>query len=1178
MAVCIPEKSKNISDFDPRSIGRCVLWLDSSDRNTLFTNAAGTTPVSSGTQVVAHWKDKSASQANVTSASAGPSYTFSSQFGGLTFASTKTLTGTPPTFSSGGISTFVVFNPTTPFTRTRMFRIFSGTYLASMDTTAIDIMNPSIYNYQLNLRSVSSVNNLYSAITYSTTQNEFNINFGTSSTNWEYSASSYTGTVLEVGATTFTGTVSEIIVFDTFLTIQDKRTIEGYLASKWAVANQTFVPTTVPSCLVWYDADDPARFTGGTTWLDKSGQNNHGINGTAGVTTMPTVTTWSNGRTAARFQAPSKNSMKTTNTITNFVSYFVVARFTKAVGYGFILINNLDGQRQIVVNSTSFPMDLFWAPGGTAMNTGGFIRDQGFLFGGTVTSGSGVAYINGTQVGTNNNPSFSGSSQNYIGSGNGDGGYLTFDLAELLIYSGVVSLANRQSIERYLMQKWGLFFQTPPTHPFFYTRPYLRSFQPIDIPGCQLWLDAADSSSITGTTSVTEWRDKSGNARHLGVGSGTTSYSLNAIKLNSSYMFVTSPVDLSRVTVFLVSKTNPIWNQPVFVIRPNTSVSYGSTDGLQISFYDNSYINVFTQTLTQYANPGTINTTLLSAQASDRLMTTWLNGANETSATNSSTRTSTAQGFAIGAEWANGSYVNIIAIASIYEVIVYNTVLTTSQRQRIEGYLSQKWGIQSSLPSTQPFKQIPASSILPFLPTSVSDCALWFDAADTSTITGTSQVTAWRNKGSISVTATNRVGSCSSGNILSNGLNFIRCPAGTDLGFTCALTSQARTWFIVARNLTQLNATFANAWGPINQTTAGGQDATVFYRQSASLYRAYIGAGGISVNLEGNFDSNPLNQVNLYCFVNSTNSALNTMTLNGTTLSLNVNLAAASYKTTSVLYTINTTGYNTGGDYFEILFYTRALSSQERQHVEAYLTEKWGLKLSLPSTHLFKTIPPSQNGEIILRSPALTVPAVLATARSYLPLSSNSTDIGVAPVAVTVNGTVTYATIGGRQCATFNNSTANFLSLAYTNTTNFTICFWFRPIDGNYYTMFSLTNASLSPAIQVDTISSTTIRAFLALPTNTPWTNSPIAYHSGPGLWYHVAITVNQSTFASQIYFMGGLVGSVTGSGTGMASRNLFFIGKAGDNARGFNGYISQFLFFNSILSGDDIYRVYYST
>jgi hypothetical protein len=38
------------------------------------------------------------------------------------------------------------------------------------------------------------------------------------------------------------------------------------------------------------------------------------------------------------------------------------------------------------------------------------------------------------------------------------------------------------------------------------------------------------------------------------------------------------------------------------------------------------------------------------------------------------------------------------------EVIVYNSNLSTDDRQIVEGYLAWKWGLQANLPSTHPYK------------------------------------------------------------------------------------------------------------------------------------------------------------------------------------------------------------------------------------------------------------------------------------------------------------------------------------------------------------------------------------------------------------------------------------------------------------------------------------------
>ncbi len=196
-------------------------------------------------------------------------------------------------------------------------------------------------------------------------------------------------------------------------------------------------------------------------------------------------------------------------------------------------------------------------------------------------------------------------------------------------------------------------------------------------------------------------------------------------------------------------------------------------------------------------------------------------------------------------------------------------------------------------------------------------------------------------------------------------------------------------------------------------------------------------------------------------------------------------------------------------------------------------------------------------------------------ALSYLPLLFNSTDIGTSPQVVTTNGSVSYTIIGGKRCAYFNNSLNNYLSFPYSNPTNFTLCFWYNAIDSAYYTNVSITNSSVNPALQFDTISATQLASYSAIPNQ--WTGCVVNV-AAPGNWNFIAYTLNQTTFAVQMYYNGSLANTASGSGTSFASRNLFFIGRSGDNGRAFNGYIRQFAFFNRILNASEINSYYVQT
>jgi hypothetical protein len=43
----------------------------------------------------------------------------------------------------------------------------------------------------------------------------------------------------------------------------------------------------------------------------------------------------------------------------------------------------------------------------------------------------------------------------------------------------------------------------------------------------------------------------------------------------------------------------------------------------------------------------------------------------------------------------------------ISEMVVTNGVLSTTDRQRLEGYLAHKWGLEANLPAGHPFKSLP---------------------------------------------------------------------------------------------------------------------------------------------------------------------------------------------------------------------------------------------------------------------------------------------------------------------------------------------------------------------------------------------------------------------------------------------------------------------------------------
>ena len=56
----------------------------------------------------------------------------------------------------------------------------------------------------------------------------------------------------------------------------------------------------------------------------------------------------------------------------------------------------------------------------------------------------------------------------------------------------------------------------------------------------------------------------------------------------------------------------------------------------------------------------------------------------------------------IGRRFDNTMYLN----GTISEVLIYNRVLSTAERQQVEGYLANKWNLQTYLPAGHPYKTL----------------------------------------------------------------------------------------------------------------------------------------------------------------------------------------------------------------------------------------------------------------------------------------------------------------------------------------------------------------------------------------------------------------------------------------------------------------------------------------
>ena len=712
-------------------------------------------------------------------------------------------------------------------------------------------------------------------------------------------------------------------------------------------------------------------------------------------------------------------------------------------------------------------------------------------------------------------------------------------------------------------------------------------FNPTQISGvaCALWLDGADSANIQlSGTAVTQWNDKSGNAGHA-----TQSSSGNRPTFTGSGV-----VFNAASSQYLNLNTTFSSTHSLYIVATPTSASQVYLFGRTYPSGHPSFIINYTGTALEYyaGGDGTTRTTLASPTSTFvagyvRTFGTGVvaryNGSNIPITGIPATENSSINWGSLGCAAAiyGGFYTG-----TIYEFIIYNTTLSAPQCLQIESYLSQKWGLVGNLPSNHPgiisrvyptlTKQImsPQLYYTVFKPTQIGGCSFWLDGADNTKITKPgAYITQIIDKaGGVTLTATGTTLTTTT----INGVQSLNFPGTTFLSGSGSNPSSAYMFFVFT----------------VNSTNNAGYFPIFSWHNNEPVSNIVcFGYPGNATNI-GFYESNqggqsPTTSVSVgttYLMAASYTGTATTLAVNGAiTPTTGSQPTPASAGATSAVYV----GVDYGPSIITInlgeiiVFNTSSITNTQRQQVESYLAAKWGLTSSLPTSHLHATQPagkPVAATQSIINSTLGTLLQFVGVASlSYLPLVTNSTDIGGTPQTVTTNGTVTYTTIGGKQCAYFSNSFSNYLNILYTAQTQVTLCFWLYCIDTGYYTAVSINNnnaAAGTPTLQVD-INPTTNNTIIYTAMPNQWANQPTGNYGGPGQWVHFAITLNYSTFVENLYLNGTLAATATGtSGTLPYPQTNIWLGRSGDNWRAYYGYLRQFCTFPTVLTQSQIQAV----
>lgn len=234
------------------------------------------------------------------------------------------------------------------------------------------------------------------------------------------------------------------------------------------------------------------------------------------------------------------------------------------------------------------------------------------------------------------------------------------------------------------------------TSPYDEARLQGRLWTP-DLAQPALWLDAADPSTITVATGVSEWRDKSGNNRHVSQGTEARQPSLAPNSLNglsgldwgssSNAKGLSTSSLLVAAQVFAVAKydgTNPF--------SAYASIYCGDPSFYRPIFTNNSGTG-WLGSAQNHLNGGDASATALPTISNPFIVRTA--NSNTSSATRTASYIGADSSFFGGRSW----------IGKIYEIIIFPTILSTQNSLKVEGYLARKWGIP--LDARHPFVNRP---------------------------------------------------------------------------------------------------------------------------------------------------------------------------------------------------------------------------------------------------------------------------------------------------------------------------------------------------------------------------------------------------------------------------------------------------------------------------------------
>ena len=561
--------------------------------------------------------------------------------------------------------------------------------------------------------------------------------------------------------------IYEYVGFNTVLTTAQQQLVEGYLATKWGLQSSLsnghpykttplytipslMTPATYPTSVINNPQFDPRLIPGCILWLDGADPNGTGTPPANGAT----LTTWKD-KSISNFPFTSVGSAYSTSAVNGRPGINIGTNF-----FGYDPGSAQNNWQEV------FALGL-WTGGSTFDTFNGLVTSSktsdggiqgGILFIGNAASSNwwppGNTYVTQFVNGVQTNVAFpaiqtpfitrthSVTAVNLQGLRFGidreitDRKWIGF-ISEVICYNTALSSTQRQQVEAYLAQKWKVSslssqnIYAPGSYLTFVNAPSVpipprraaqsNKFLPSQYSNCVLWLDAADPLNTgrqPAAGTLTTWVDKSGNNNSTTGSTGTPQWSpvgansRPAVTFNGTSGQFSIPLVVSQdwsVFIIIATTQSPAssggqWWAGNGIFDAEVG---GTANDFGMSLYGSKFAVGIGNNDTTIFSTSDINTGAFFLCESLRTQSTGaisilINGLQQASGTGATAQRNTSR-ITIGSIQTNGGYLG----GSISEIVCYTRVLSTVERQQVEGYFAWKWGLKSQLGPGHPFFFIP---------------------------------------------------------------------------------------------------------------------------------------------------------------------------------------------------------------------------------------------------------------------------------------------------------------------------------------------------------------------------------------------------------------------------------------------------------------------------------------